>query len=240
MAYDYDEGEITPREQLAADRQKEIAARNADSVKNQLNRQLANYDMANQQNAKLRDVQLQQASRKSEADRFEAQRNLRNATLGLLGSMGNQALNSSTLGNTMSMLRDRNDADNSIYWQQLMDNQNAVLNAYDESYNQNQVAKNDAIANAEKAIRDIEDDLAANLNNINPNLYEAPASNPSNTFWATELYNDNKVNPHLAQLSGYIMPQNAEQAVKPQRNQIRRNDYFGNMLNRNNTYRNLL
>lgn len=231
---DYDAGEITERERLAAARQKEIAARNADAVKNQLSRQLANYDQANQQNAALRDVQLKQNERKAEADRFEAQRNLRNAALGLFGSMGNTAMNSSTLGNTMSILRDRNDADNSVYWQQLMENRDTVLNAYDEAANQNQVAKNDAVANAEKALRDIEDDLSANLSNINPNLYEAPASASDIRFNATELYNDNKVNPNIAKLAGYIMPENAEQTIRPQRNRVQRNDYFGNLMNRFN------
>ena len=231
---DYDAGEITERERLAAARQKEIAARNAEGVKNQLRRQLANYDLADQQNAALRDVQLKQNERKAEADRFEAQRNLRNAALGLFGSMGNTAMNGSTLGNTMSMLRDRNDADNSVYWQQLMENRDTVLNAYDEAANQNQVAKNDAVINAEKALRDIEDDLSANLSNINPNLYQAPASSSDIRFNATELYNDNKVNPNIAKLAGYIMPENAEQTIRPQRNRVQRNDYFGNLMNRFN------
>lgn len=231
---DYDAGEITERERLAAARQKEIAARNAEGVKNQLRRQLANYDLADQQNAALRDVQLKQNERKAEADRFEAQRNLRNAALGLFGSMGNTAMNSSTLGNTMSMLRDRNDADNSVYWQQLMENRDTVLNAYDESVNQNQIAKNDAVINAEKALRDIEDDLSANLSNINPNLYQAPASASDMRFYATELYDDNKVNPNIAKLAGYIMPENAEQTIRPQRNRVQRNDYFGNLMNRFN------
>lgn len=231
---DYDAGEITERERLAAARQKEIAARNAEGVKNQLRRQLANYDLADQQNAALRDVQLKQNERKAEADRFEAQRNLRNAALGLFGSMGNTAMNSSTLGNTMSMLRDRNDADNSVYWQQLMENRDTVLNAYDESVNQNQIAKNDAVINAEKALRDIEDDLSANLSNINPNLYQAPASASDMRFYATELYDENKVNPNIAKLAGYIMPENAEQTIRSQRNRVQRNDYFGNLMNRFN------
>ena len=159
---------------------------------------------------------------------------MRNAALGLFGSMGNTAMNGSTLGNTMSMLRDRNDADNSVYWQQLMENRDTVLNAYDEAANQNQVAKNDAVINAEKALRDIEDDLSANLSNINPNLYEAPASSSDIRFNATELYNDNKVNPNIAKLAGYIMPENAEQTIRPQRNRVQRNDYFGNLMNRFN------
>lgn len=149
-----------------ADRTTEIAEYNARAAKEQLDRQLANYDMANRQNEAMRDTQFKQASRKSEAERFEAQRNLQNATLGLLGSM-NQAMNGSATGNLMHMLRNRNDADNSTYWQTLQDNRNAIQNAYDESYNQNQIAKRDAAINAIKALQDIEAGLSSDLNNIN-------------------------------------------------------------------------
>ena len=147
-----------------------IAQYNANAAKNQFNQQLGNYDFANRQNASLRDTQLTQTSRKSEAERFEAQRNLQNAALGLFGSM-NQAMNGSTTGNTMHMLRNRNDADNSTYWQNLTDNRNQILNAYDESYNQNQVAKRDAAINAIKAIKDIQGGLSSDLNNIQNDLY---------------------------------------------------------------------
>ena len=235
---DYDSGEVTERERLAAERQKAIAQFNANSINDptygQLANQLANYDQANRQNAALRDVQKRQASRKAEADRFEAQRNLRNAALGLFGSMGNQAMNGSTLGNTISMLRDRNDADNSTYWQQLQDNRNQYDNAYDEAYNQNQVAKNDVRTNAAKAIRDIEADLSANLSNINPNLYVPPGTGEGvlNAWNPGPL--EQREPDHLARLSGYLMPENAEQSIRPQRNRIRRNDYFGNMLNQFN------
>jgi hypothetical protein len=213
MAVDYEAGEVSDREQLAADRQKELArysdfgytevadynkgsanaladwnknqqnqlakqnaARTRDVARentratvNQLNRQLGNYDFANRQNANLRDTQFTQASRKSEAERFEAQRNLQNAAMGLFGTMG-QAMNGSTVGNSMRMLEDRNDAENSTYWQQLQDNRNAIQNAYDESYNQNQVAKRDAAVNAIKALQDIQSDLTSNLGNIQGDL----------------------------------------------------------------------
>lgn len=230
---DYDAGEITDRERLAADRQKVISRYNALAVKNQLASQMENYDKADQQNAGLRDVQLKQLARKNETDRFEAQRQLQNATIGLLGSMGNQAMNSSAVGNTMSMLRNRNDSDNNTYWQQLMDNQNQVYNAYNESLNQNNNARRDALANATKAIQDIENDLSANLNNINPNLYISPGSGEG-MFDSTGVRDQYPVNTNLPQLSGYIMPANAEQAIRSQRNRVQRNDYFGNMLNRFN------
>lgn len=228
---DYDLGEVTERERLAAERQKEIAGRHADAVRNQLSRTLGNYDFANEQNRKLADVQLKQNQRKTEADRFEAQRNLQNATIGLLGAM-NQAMNGSSTGNLMRMLENRSDADNQTYWNQHQQNADAINNAYQESVNQNQVAKNDAVANAEKAIRDIEDDLAANLANINPNLYEPPGTGAAD-FRATELYNNNRVNQNNAQLSGYLMPQDSVQNARRMspRNRIGGNDYFSRLMN---------
>ena len=149
-----------------ADQTSRIAEYNANATKSQLDQQLANYDFANRQNAALRDVQNRQTSRKSEAERFEAERQLQNAAIGLLGSM-NQAMNGSTTGNVMKMFENRNDADNSTYWQQLQDNRNAIQNAYDESFNQNQIAKRDAAINAVKALKDIQGSLASDLNNIN-------------------------------------------------------------------------
>lgn len=151
---------------------RQISDYTANSTNQQFRNQLANYDLANQQNASLRDTEFKQASRKSEAERFEAQRQLQNAALGLLGNMGNTALNSSTTGNLMSMLRDRNDMENSTYWQTLQDNRNAIQNAYDESYNQNQVAKRDAAINAIKSLQDINADLSSNLNNIQTGLWD--------------------------------------------------------------------
>lgn len=238
---DYDSGEITERERLAAERQKEIARFNRDSVMNQLSMQLGGYDQANQQNRQLADVQLKQNQRKNEVDRFEAQRNLRNASLGLLSSMGNQALNGSSTGNLMSMLYDRNDADNMNYWNQLQQNQNAVNNAYQESENQNQVAKNDTITNAAKAIRDIESDLSANLSNINPNLYVTPGTEDAmlNAWYYGGPY-DQRVGNTNPQLSGYIMPDTSVQTPRSNfnqptnrvpRNTIARNDYFGRLVN---------
>ena len=99
--------EITDREQTAADNQTSISKQNVRDVQNQLARQLANYDFADAQNRALADVQLRQNSRKTSADRFEAQRDLQEAALGLMGSMGS-AMNGSSTGNLMRMLESRN------------------------------------------------------------------------------------------------------------------------------------
>lgn len=228
---DYDNAEVTERERLAANNLKSIADYNAKSTLNQLANQQGNYDFANRQNRRLADVQLKQNSRKTEADRFEAMRDLQNASLGLFGSM-NQAMNGSTVGNMMRMLENRNDKDNDTYWTQHQVNQDSVNNAYDESYNQNQVAKNDAAINAEKALADMQGDLAANLSNINPSLYSAPGEAGAN-LGAAGTYDQNRVAEHNAQLSGYLMPDNSVQAARDisARNRLRGNDYYSRLIN---------
>ena len=224
-------GEVTDLDRAAAAHQTQVSAYDAQAVKNQLNNQLANYDFANRQNRRLADVQRKQNSRKTSSDRYEAQRDLQNSALGLFGSM-NQAMNGSTVGNFMRMLEDRNDKENNTYWTQHQVNQDQVENSYDDSVNQNNVAKNDAVANAEKALADIESQLAANLNNIHPDLYQAPGSGSAN-FGATGFTDANKVAENWAKLSGYMMPDNATQAARDTapRNKVKRTDYFGRLVN---------
>lgn len=223
--------DVTDEQRKAANNQIELSKYNADSTRQQANRQIENYDSANKQNRRLADVQLAQNSRKTAADRFEAQRDLQNTALGLMGSMGN-AMNGSATGNLMSMLNDRNDKDNQTYWSQHQVNQDAVQNAYNESANQNQIAKNDVAINAEKAIRDMQGDLAANLNNINPELFQSPGTGDSD-LGAGGIYDEMKAIPNQAVLSGYLMPENAEFNARriSQRNALRDNDYFSKLVN---------
>lgn len=228
---DYDAGELTDREKLAGKNQVEIAKQNADDVRNQLSKQLETYDFANRQNRALADVQLKQNSRKNSADRFEAQRDLQNAAIGLLGSMGPGAMNSSSMGNFMSMMENRNDKENNAHWAQLQSNQDQVENSYADSFNQNQVAKRDAVTSAEKAIRDIESDLSANLNNINPNLYEEPGSGETSLDSGSVWNGAGNIQQNNAQVSGYIMPDNRQGAA---RNRVGGNDYFSKLINRFN------
>lgn len=239
---DYDSGEITDRERTASKNQTTISKRNVKDVQNQLSRQLSNYDFADKQNRALADTQLKQNSRKTSADRYEAQRDLQAATLGLLGSMGT-AMNGSTTGNLMSMLRDRNDKENNTYWAQHQVNQDSVENAYNDSLNQNNVARLDAMQNAEKAIRDIETDWASNMNNINPNLFPDKIGpiGSDNALSSGKAWTPNKVKQNNSAISGYVIPDNRGVRTSPQsmntgntRNQLGGGDYFSQMMNRFN------
>lgn len=252
----YDNAELTTREKKAGQNQTAISKQNIKDVQNQLKRQLANYDFADKQNRALADTQLNQNSRKTSADRFEAQRDLQTATLGLLGSMGS-AMNGSTTGNLMSMLRSRNDKENNTFWAQHQANQDAVENAYNDSLNQNNVARRDAMQSAEKAISDITSDWRANMNNINPNLFPG-GSGPvggDKTLAPSTAWNASKVKKNNADISGYVIPDNRGAGTTPtgagtkkssenvgtKRNLVRggtdssvNGDYFSQMMNRFN------
>lgn len=254
---DYDSGEITPRERQAAKNQSTLSTQNIRDVENQLARQLSNFDYADAQNRALADTQLKQNSRKTSADRFEAQRDLQAAALGLLGSMGS-AMNGSTTGNLMRMLESRNDKENNTYWAQHQQNQDQVENAYNDSLNQNNVARRDAMQSAEKAVRDINADWAANLNNINPNLFTmaSPADSVGN-HKSADTWDEKKAKQNNATISGYLIPDNRGNGtlLTPQgerllsqsmhtggaRNQVRggdrqavSGDYFSQLMNRFN------
>ena len=229
----YDNAEVTKREREAAKNQTAISTQNVKDVQNQLARQLANYDYADAQNRALADVQRQQNSRKTSTDRFEAQRDLQAATLGLLSSMGS-AMNGSSTGNLMRMLESRNDKENNTYWAQLLANQDQVENAYNEALNQNNVARRDAMQSAEKAIRDIEGDWRANMNNINPTLFpggsgavDGNASLASQTAWMPGRAQQNN-----AVLSGYVQPTApSKQQTRNNYRTVGGNDYFSRLVN---------
>lgn len=248
---DYDNMELTERERRAAKNQTDISKQNVRDVQLQLKRQLSNYDFADRQNRALADTQLNQNSRKTSADRFEAQRDLQASTLGLLGSMGT-AMNGSTTGNLMNILRSRNDKENNTYWAQHQSNQDQVENAYNDSLNQNNVARRDAMQSASKAIRDIEGDWRANMNNINPKLFpgtgtsiDKDSSLDSNLAW-----NPNSVKQNNSAISGYVIPDNRGNGSRltptgrkltansmhtgGARNRVVGNDYFSQMMNRFN------
>jgi len=205
----YDKAELTDREKKAGANQTTISKQNVRDVQNQLRRQLANYDFADRQNRALADTQLRQNSRKTSADRFEAQRDLQAATLGLLGSMGT-AMNGSTTGNLMNMLRSRNDKENNTYWAQHQTNQDSVENAYNDSLNQNNVARRDAMQSAEKAISDITSDWRANMNNINPSLFPSDKKSVGgdDKLLPSTAWDASKVKQNNSAISGYVIPDN--------------------------------
>jgi len=158
---------------------KDNAQYNVNSINQQYKNQKRTYDIADKQNENLANLQQVNARKKSETERFQAQRNLQNAALGLFGSM-NQAMNGSTTGNVMSMLKNRNDNENVNYWQQLTDNLNSIWDAYDEAHNQNQISRMDAKTNAKKGMQDVVSEYSQDLGNLESDYDNTILSNHLN------------------------------------------------------------
>lgn len=165
----------TNEEETAARRSNDIADWNRTTQNLGLQWMNDLYDAADAQNRNLLKTEGRQLRQKTEADRFNAQRNLQNAARGLNNTVGS-GLNSSAAGNISNMLLGQQDADNLDYWSMLRQNQNTIENAYQESQNQNYIARREAAINAELGKRDIEANQAASLQNINPDLYEPPST----------------------------------------------------------------
>ena len=255
---DYDAGEVSERERLAADRQKALAKTNADALLRQYYNQLSTYDLADQQNRALADRNALQMRRKAEADRFEAARNLRSAGRGILSQMGPAGMQGSATENFMRGMENRSDADNSTYWNQLQENLDTVENSYLENENQNNISREEARVNALKGIEDIMSETSANLSNINPNLYEEVT--PEGIGVDVNPLQNRQTRESLAQQSGYllptyagqlpywtspdgqyagepyIMPGNARQNAlrHAPRNRIAQPNYFGRLMNQIN------
>lgn len=221
--------DVTDEQRQAANNLTSIANYNAQSTKNQLAQQLENYDLADKQNRALADTEKNQSSKSAAADRFAQNKKLQNATRSLLGTVGS-GLYGSTLYNIMDMLRNRQDLDSQATLNTLQQNWDTAENAYNESANANVLSRNDAATNAEYALRGIQSDTAAQLNNINPDLFVAPGEGDTNVG-ADGTAADNKHEANLARMSGYIMPSKnqIEQQTKPR--SVSKNSYFNKLMN---------
>lgn len=221
--------DVTDEQRQAANNLTTIANYNAQSTKNQLAQQLENYDLADKQNRALADTEKDQSSKSAAADRFAQNKKLQNATRGLLGTVGS-GLYGSTLYNIMDMLRNRQDLDSQTTLNTLQQNWDTAENAYNESANANVLSRNDAATNAEYALRGIQSDTAAQLNNINPDLFVTPGEGDTNVG-ADGTAANNKHEANLARMSGYIMPSKnqIEQQTKPR--SVTKNSYFNKLMN---------
>lgn len=221
MAYNYDDGEVTPREQQARWNQQALGEDAASNQTELYKNQLANYDLSDRFNSELADEQRRQLGQKANTERYQQFRKLQQATTGVANAMGN-ALSGSGDQVLGEMATERKDQDNVDYWQQYVDNLNAVNNSQMESLNQNELNRADLAANQRYALRSIQNDLAANYNNINPEFFVRPGEDgayfgkPDNSRneeqWQapnTDYYQDYRRGLD----SGYVQPKKNNQTI---------------------------
>lgn len=202
-----------------------IANYNADSTREQLDLTLSAFDQADTQNRALADTQIEQHQKTAAADRFAQAKKLQMSTSSVRDAAGN-ALQGSGLGALIDMLRSRTDLDTQESISTLKQNKNSVWNALQEALNANVNARNDAANQAEAAIRAIEADMAAQLNNINPSLYRAPGTG-STALGSTNMATDRFARATAPATSGYYTHPADAGYTRPQSG----SGYFDALLN---------
>lgn len=234
------EDELTDKEKQAAENQKSLSAFDRASLLNQFNSNMANYDFMDERNRQLTDAKNQQAGRKADLERFNQHRIMmnafnatRNASDGALRGSGASALARQTY--------DFNDYLNTQARDSLQSNLDANENEYLQARNSNDYARNELAINTEKQLADIESNLAAYLNNINPKLYAEPTrpadeTVDENTPLDQPLSSRGFADGYLidaALKSGYVTPQQlglSYDDIRNNRQATNRSDYFGQLV----------
>ena len=197
-------GSVSALERTAAANLSTIAGRNAQTVIDELNRALGVFDQADAQTRQSAGLQQTQASRKAAGERFLQNRRLQSSVAGLAGAAGN-ALQGNGGAGLADMIRTRTDMDSAENLDILRGNRDMISNAMLEALNTNIFARNEAANRAEVALRGIESDTAAQLNNINPSLFVRPGTGGTN--FGSAGFAQRRTRPiQVAQDSGYIRP----------------------------------
>ena len=172
-------GSVSSQQKKAAKNQTAISKFNAQTVRDEWKAANANYKLSNKENKALTKINMQNNSRTASGDRFAQLQRMQASTSGLMAGAGN-ALQGGQAMNIANMLKQRNGMDNNESLSTLRTNQNAEIDSLNEALLANTIARNTAAAAAERQLRNMEADLAAQLNNINPKLFAKPGKGKAN------------------------------------------------------------
>lgn len=152
-----------------------IAGYNAGTVKGGYDKSMKAYDLSSKQNAKLRDTSIQQSRVKSGDEWFANQQKLQASLSSIMGAAGRAAEGSGLLGirDTLAKVDDMSDVSS---LGALRDNMNSAYNNYSEAEAAINDARRRATIEAWTALRQGEADQAAQMNNINPELFGIPGT----------------------------------------------------------------
>lgn len=232
--------EPTDKEKRAAATQKELTAFDRQSALNQFNQNLANLDFMDQRNRQLTNTRNQSARQQADIDRFNQQRMMMNAFNAARNAAGN-ALYGSGSELLANQAFDLNDYMNSSHMKTLQGNIDNNEIELQGKQDQNDYERNQLAINAEKVLADLNSSLAANLNNIHEDLYEAPTrpadetvddSTPLDQPLSSRGFADGYL-IKAAVDSGYVTPQQAGLSyddIRNNRKATTRNDYFGRLV----------
>lgn len=226
----------TQSDRASAKNQLEIAKTDAGNAMLYNSRLFSGYDFADRASENLTKLQKQQAARQSEIDRFNAQADLIDAFISLVGGLGTAATSSTAL-NIMDMVSNWNDKENGSIWENLEGNWNTLDNELLSQKNAQDNNRNELAARGEKDLADMESSTAANLNNINPSLYTKPGTGDAD-LGSSGYYDKHKAQEREMGLTGYLMPATAVDAARSQTPRNRLSSEGGNYWSRVMNYKN--
>lgn len=159
-----------------SDEQKEAAANlggivgyNADTLRQAYDNAMKVYDVSDQQNEYLRDLQLKQSRRKAGSDWYAQYQNLQ-STVGALADRAGNATRGSFLYDLRDAIARVDDQQDAETLNTMRENNQSVRNSYFEALAATNNSRNDLAQQTESNLRELGADYAAQLNNIHPDL----------------------------------------------------------------------
>ena len=166
------------------------AAKNADKV----------FDISDEQNANMRNIEAVQSRRNASNDWYTQQQRLQSVTSQLREAQGN-ALRGSNLYDMLDLIARKDDMDDVEVLNSLRENLNNVDNDYWKALMSTNNARNEMYIDTEENLRDIAADYAAQLNSIHPDaadeIIDAEGHSLNPPSWLQTSYFDEHVRPAL-------------------------------------------
>lgn len=171
----------TPEQQQAAGNLGSITGYNADTITGRYDQSMDTFDLADEQNRRLRDNNILLSKQDAGSDWFRQHLKLQRTASALNDRSGN-AMRGSYLYDYRDVLATADDNIDSTTLDSMRQNVNQILQSYFESAAQNNVSRQEAAMDTEASLRELYADYAAQLNNIHPELASQYMDNEGHTL----------------------------------------------------------
>lgn len=190
-----------------------IVGYNADTLRGKYDQSMQTFDLADKQNAALRDNNRLLAKQSAGEEWFRQHKKLQ-ATASALNDRSSNAMRGSFLYDYRDLLGAADDMIDAETLDTLRQNENSVLQSYFESAAQNNVSRQEAAMDTESSLRELYADYVAQLNNIHPDLAQGQINGEGHTLsgvdWLdTEWFDKHKREPLKPDRQGFYRPDKA-------------------------------
>lgn len=190
-----------------------ITAYNAATITGKAGQGNRAYDIADKQNAAMRDIQTKQNKQSAGSDWYAQQQKLQSVNSQLADAAGNAMYGSFSYDLADAIAR-KDDMDDVAVLSQQRQNQNQIDNDYYEAIMATTNSRNELALDTEASLRELASDYAAQLNNIHPDLANGVIDSKGRTInvpeWLkTSYFDDHLRQPVQPETQGLYRPPNA-------------------------------